>query len=49
MKNNTLSHVRGAAIVLLAAAITRGASAQTASQTYTPQGGRQTAKPVAAQ
>ncbi|WP_409267579.1 lipid-binding SYLF domain-containing protein [Massilia sp. BHUDP2] len=49
MKNNTLIHVRGAALVLLAAATSLGASAQTASQTNNPQGGRQTAKPVAAQ
>lgn len=49
MKNNTLIHVRGATIVLLAAATSLGASAQTASQTDNPQDGRQTAKPGAAQ
>ena len=49
MKSTSLIQLHGAAIALLMAATSLNAGAQTASQTDTPQGGRQTAKPVVPQ
>lgn len=46
MKNTSLIHLHGTAVALLLAATSFGASAQTASQTDNPQGGRQTTTKV---